>query len=78
MPKRESQPITRAHVWLFIDDLRWLRETYGGTIGVAKAVRTIVRAFRLKVEDKARQVADEPITLDVNLPEMAHEHESTY
>lgn len=76
MPRRESKPISRAHVWLFIDDLRWLRDTYGHTIGVAKAVRTIVHAYRQKVEERAAQVIDAPVQLNVNLEELYREHES--
>lgn len=78
MPRRESSPITRAHVWLFVDDLNWLRETYGGTIGIARAVRTIVRAFRQKVEAKAQEVHDAPIHLEVNLEELSREHEQEH
>ena len=73
MPRRESKPIERAHVWLFVDDVIWLKRTYGNSIGVAKAVRTIVRAFRQKVEEKAQQVQDAPVNLNLNLEELYNE-----
>lgn len=73
MPKRESAPIQRAHVWLFADDIRWLNETYGHSIGMTKAVRTIVRGFRQRVEAQAAQAQDaDPIpTTPVSLESIA-------
>lgn len=76
MPRRESKPITRAHVWLFTDDQEWLRRTYGDSIGIAKAVRTIVHAFRQKVEEKAQQVVDAPVNLNVDLESLYNEYET--
>lgn len=76
MPKRESAPIERTHVWLFSDDLRWLRETYGSTLGVAKAVRTIVRGFRQKVEERQRQIQDNSPPLNITLEDLANDHDA--
>ena len=78
MPRREIAPIKRTHVWLFSDDLEWLRDTYGDKIGVNKAVRSIVRAFRQKVEAKAQAQIDnipEP-DINLNIEELADESTS--
>ena len=59
MPRRETEPLKREHVWLYRDDADWIRDRYGDSIGVAKAIRNIVRGFRRKVEDKAGVVLDQ-------------------
>jgi hypothetical protein len=58
MPKREKSKIERIHVWLYAEDVEFLKDTYGRTIGVAKAVRTIVNGFHKRVREKATQVQD--------------------
>jgi hypothetical protein len=59
MPRREAEPTDRYHVFLYASDIEWLNATYGGTIGVSKAVRMMVRGFRRKVEAKAQDIIDE-------------------
>lgn len=58
MPRRERAPISRVHVWLFADDIRWLRDTYGGRLPLAKAIRSIVHAFRKEAEAKINAAND--------------------
>lgn len=59
MPRRETEPLTRAHVWLFTDDLQWLKERYSDNAGVSKALRSLIRGFRKRVEDKVTQQLDQ-------------------
>lgn len=70
MPRRESAPTERAHVWLFSDDLRWIRETYGGRIPLAKVIRSIVHAFRLEAEAKINQANDSVPRTQLSLEEL--------
>jgi hypothetical protein len=54
MPRTiDSERSTRAHVFIYESDAEWLRQVFGNTIGVSKAVRELVRAYRRKVEAKA-------------------------
>jgi hypothetical protein len=74
MPRRETEPTSRTHVFLYDSDIEWLKSTYGDNIGVARAVRMMVRGFRRKVEAKTQDVLDqesdpplkatEPVTLE--------------
>jgi len=56
---REKEPIDRTHLFLYRSDIEWLKATYGDGIGVARAVRHVVRAFRQRVEAKAADALDE-------------------
>lgn len=59
MPRRETEPTDRYHVFLYASDIEWLNANYGGTIGVSKAIRMMIRGFRRKVEAKAQDLIDE-------------------
>lgn len=52
MAKRENEPIQRIHISLYEADVEWLREMYGGTFGMAKAIRQMVRSARRRMEEK--------------------------
>jgi hypothetical protein len=53
--KREGDPQTRIHVWLFESDWKELKSMYGDTIGPSKFVRLVVRRALRSVQDKANQ-----------------------
>lgn len=58
MPRRETRPLVRAHVWLFADDLEWLKDRYEDKTGVSKALRQLISAFRKKVDAKVEAEMD--------------------
>jgi hypothetical protein len=60
----------RVHVWIFRDDARFLRETYGRNIGVAKAIRTLVHSFRKRVDER---IAEREPRIDINIDELLEE-----
>jgi hypothetical protein len=71
MAQRETEPVDRTHVWLFRSDIEWLKDRYSDSIGVAKAVRMMVRGFRQKVEAKAGIEIDRaPVRDDLTLEEL--------
>jgi hypothetical protein len=53
MPRQEDEPIERIHINLFSADLEWLRANYRReeSVGVGKAVRTIVRNSVKRMQD---------------------------
>jgi hypothetical protein len=59
MPKRETEELARCHMWLFADDIVWLKARCEHSIGVSEAVRTLVRAYRQRVEAKVHDALDE-------------------
>ena len=65
MPRQEDEPIERIHINLFSADLEWLRANYRReeSVGVGKAVRTIVRNSVKRMQDlqAARQRSIRPL-----------------
>jgi hypothetical protein len=59
MPKTSEEPLEAIQLRLFKRDLESLRKLYGGSFGVNKAIRTIIRAYLTQVEEKSRQLIDE-------------------
>lgn len=70
MPKRETEPLVRVHVWLFASDREWLDETFGPSIGMNKAVRSMVRGVKTKILAKHQQSLDEGPALDLSTEEI--------
>lgn len=70
MPKRESAPIERVHVWAFCDDIALLREVYGGRLPIAKAIRSILHAFCNELRAKLQADNDAGPQIQVNLQEL--------
>lgn len=52
MPKRESEPLIRLHVNLFESDYERLKELFGSNVGMATAVRKIVRSNLKRIDEK--------------------------
>lgn len=71
MPNREAEALKRFHIYLYEDDLEWIRSVYGHRMSIAKAIRAIIRGVRKKVEARVDQEEDkEPLTLaDLKLEE---------
>ena len=42
---KENESLTRLHFHIYTSDLEVLRETYGNSIGVSMAIRSIIRQF---------------------------------
>ncbi len=65
MPKKELEPTTRVHLWLFAKDWEDLTMIYGPTMGPSKAIRTIVRNFltgiRSRVDAVEHKLGEIPI-----------------
>lgn len=79
MPRQEDEPIERIHINLFSADLEWLRSNYRReeSVGVGKAVRTIVRNSVKRMQDlqASRQKPIRPLDDDelAALAEDAHQ-----
>jgi hypothetical protein len=58
MPRREKEPTERFHLHLYSSDIEWLKSTFGDRVGVAKAVRQMIRGYRLKVEARVADLTD--------------------
>lgn len=56
---REGEEQIRVHLWVFKDDHEWLKMVYGNSMGVSKAVRTILRKYRQGIEEKAQEKQQE-------------------
>ena len=70
--KREGDPQTRIHVWLFESDWQQLNSMYGDNIGPSKFVRLVVRrALRTVLENASvkRKPADQA-SIDAELDAM--------
>jgi predicted HTH domain antitoxin len=80
MPRQEDEPIERIHINLFSTDLEWLRSNYRReeSVGVGKAVRTIVRNSVKRMQDlqASRQKPIRPLDDEEleALAEEAHNH----
>lgn len=53
--KRNSEAMTRRHIWVDDDSWEKLNEHYGDTIGPSAAIRKIVKAFLTTLEAKAQR-----------------------
>lgn len=53
MSRRRPEKWSRRHVWLDDEDWEEITTLYGDTIGVSAAIRTMVRAFLVKVREEA-------------------------
>lgn len=56
---REGEPQVRVHIWVYERDYEKLKVLYGNTIGLSKAVRTILRKFLNGLEAKAQDRLDQ-------------------
>lgn len=63
MSRRETEAVSRHHVWLFDDDWQWLLDYYQSKMGVSRAIRVIIRNYRRNLEARA---AAEAVTEDVS------------
>ncbi len=52
MPRIESEPCERMHVLLYTTDAARLKELYADNVGVSKAVRSIIRMYLKRLEEK--------------------------
>jgi metal-responsive CopG/Arc/MetJ family transcriptional regulator len=67
MPRREEEEVVRVHVHLFKRDIDRLDELFEHSMGRAKAVRKIVRAFINNVEAKASERSAHVTATDFNI-----------
>jgi hypothetical protein len=70
MPRIESEKVVRKHLHVYEDDWTWLEATFGESIGISKAVRTIIRKFRQQAEAKGAQTVAKPLDTTVELTEV--------
>jgi len=69
LPKLETEPLDRVHLWLYTDDIEWVRRHYSQTIGFSAAIRKMIRQFRLQLERQlAQQAKALPSLEDEELP----------
>lgn len=55
MARKESEPLERRHTLLFKGDWERLQAVFGDNIGVAKAIRTIVRRTLDNIDNKVNE-----------------------
>lgn len=54
---RSEAPMTRRHIWIEDEQWLWLRERFGGSIGVSMGIRMILAKFKSAIEAKAAERA---------------------
>lgn len=55
MPRTESEPLKRIHLWLYESDVDKLQSLFKNSMGMSRAVRTIVRKFIKQIEAASAQ-----------------------
>jgi len=58
--KRNTVPLERVHIWLFKEDVEWVRETFDrgrGGMGFSDAIRMMVNRFHRQASAKAAKAA---------------------
>lgn len=63
MPRREKEPISRHHFWIYQRDYTRLKEFFENSIGMSNAVRQILRNYLNRMESKAEAIARHPIAM---------------
>lgn len=48
-----GEDLFRAHLYLDRDDMQWFKDMFEGKIGLSKAIRTIMRDYRKRIEAQA-------------------------
>lgn len=65
MPKITDKELEKKLVHLFKEDLDFLREQFSGTIGVNKAIRSIIHSFVAQTSAQANATIDEIESLEL-------------
>lgn len=66
MPARETEPLVRAHIWLYARDWERVKELFDSTVGASKAVRAMVRTTLRQLEAKSSAQARSTITEQIH------------
>ena len=53
MAERDNEPLERVHVVLFSEDIQKIRALYGANPGFSRAIRSMVRSFLKRLDEKA-------------------------
>ncbi len=53
MAERTNEPLERVHVVLYSEDIKKIRALYGENPGFSKAVRSMIRSFMKRLDEKA-------------------------
>jgi hypothetical protein len=79
MPKISDEPLEFVKVRLFQRDLIQLKRTYGATIGINKAIRTIIRSHVIALNaevirqiDVIERSPEGPSSPSTSIPELPH------
>ena len=52
-----GEDLGRFHLYLDKDDTEWYKSFFGNTVGLSKAIRGVLRDYRLRIEAQAAQGA---------------------
>ena len=74
MARHEDEETTRKHIHVFVKDWEELEHLFGQTIGVSKAIRTIIRGY-LKGLGTRSESGQKRITTELELEEEEKSHE---
>lgn len=62
MTKKNSQPSSRRHIWVFDDDWKYLEKMFGpasdSRLGVGPTIRQIIHIYVGNLQNKERQIMD--------------------
>lgn len=61
----------RVHIWLYKDDVEFIREMYGETPGFSRAVQLMVNSSLKQIKEKAAAKGAKPIKLQGDELELA-------
>jgi hypothetical protein len=55
MPKLSEEEVERQHVMLYKADMDYIRKEFGDTIGISKAIRTIIRQYVKRLREAVEE-----------------------
>lgn len=58
MPRSVDEPVERIHVMIYKSDAEQLKELFGETVGVTKAIRLIVRQYLKRLSERLEETPD--------------------
>lgn len=55
MPRKETEPLRRCHIYLFDQDYDEITALFGGNIGESKAIRHMIRKYLRMIKDRTQE-----------------------
>lgn len=70
-----GEDLFRAHLYLDKDDMQWFKDMFEGRIGLSRAIRTIMRDYRKRIEATSQGKAVAPMPADLKAELIANAQE---